>query len=61
MRQRRGDAVVNSFLMINVKCSAMTGVLYVVGPCERQLTEEIHIPLRPTPKEDTLCRWCFYK
>ena len=33
-----------------------THVLYVFGSCERQskLTEEMYIPLRPIPKEDSL-------
>ena len=37
----------------------MVGILlYVVGLCERhsKFAEEMHIPLRPTPKEDTLRR-----
>ena len=31
--------------------------------CERhfKLTEEMHIPLKPTPKEDTVRLWPFYK
>ena len=33
------------------------------GSCERrsELTEEIHIPLRPLPKDDALRRWRFYE
>ena len=46
-------------LMITVKFSVMIGTLpYVFGSCERlsKLTEEMYIPLRPIPKEDSLRR-----
>ena len=42
----------------NQKFSVITGTLLkVFGSCERhsELTEEMYIPLRPIPKEDTLC------
>ena len=40
----------------NRKISVMTGtLLYVFGSCERhsELTEEVYIPMRRIPKEDT--------
>ena len=48
----------------NRKISAMLGtLLYVFGSCERhsKLTEDVHIPLRPIPKEDNLRRLRFYE
>ena len=51
-----GRSQFNSFLTITGKFSVMRGtLLYVFGSCERhsELTEEMHIPLRPLPKEDT--------
>ena len=52
-------ALLNSFQTITGKFSVMTGtLLYVVGSRERQskITEEMHIPLRPIPKEDSIDR-----
>ena len=45
----------NPFLTIIRKLSVMTGtLLYVFGSCECQskFTEEMRVPLRPTPKKD---------
>ena len=55
--------VSNSFLTKTGKLPVMIGtLLYVFGSCERhsELTEEMCIPLRPIPKENTLLHWCFY-
>ena len=58
------ESILNSFLTGSEKFSVMTEtLLYAPGSCERhsEFTEEMYIPLRPTPKEDTLHHWCFYK
>ena len=59
-----GDHHFNSFLMITRKFSDMTGtLLYVFGSHERhfEFTNEMYIPLRPIPMEDTLHHCLFYK
>ena len=52
--------IFNAFLTITGKFPVTIGtLLYVFGSCERhsKLTEQMHVPLRPIPKEDTLrCR-----
>ena len=53
--------LLNTFLTITGTFLVTTGtLLYVVGSYERhsKLTEEMHIPLRPILKEDTLCVLC---
>ena len=55
-----------SFLSVTGKLSlsVKTGtLLYVFGSCEchSKPTKEMHISLRPIPKNDALPRWGFYK
>ena len=54
----------NPFLTITGKFLAAIGtLLYVSGwrECHSKLTEEMHIPLKPIQKANTLCHWRFFK